>query len=71
MTPMLEHLSPREEEVLAMIAEGFGLREIGARLGISWRTARNHRNNARGKLGASTTPQAVAIFIAAKAGVLA
>lgn len=66
MTPMLEVLSPREEEVLVLIGDGLGLREIGKRLAISHWTVKTHRDSARRKLGASTQTQAVAIVIAAR-----
>lgn len=58
-----DQLTHREREVLLLIAEGHGLREIGERLCISPWTARNHRAAAREKLGATTTTQAVAIVV--------
>jgi DNA-binding NarL/FixJ family response regulator len=44
-------LSPREREVLQLIAEGHTAKEIGARLNISARTAVFHRENIGHKLG--------------------
>jgi RNA polymerase sigma factor (sigma-70 family) len=67
VTPLLEQLSPREEEVLVLLAAGLGLREVGRRLEISHWTARDHRDRARRKLQAATTTQAVAIVVAARA----
>lgn len=67
MTPLIAELSPREEEVLLLIGDGLGLREIGRMLGISHWTVRNHRNNGRDKLHATSTPHAVAIVVRARA----
>jgi len=43
-------LSPREREVLQLIAEGMNMKEIGGLLGISERTAETHRARIMGKL---------------------
>lgn len=43
-------LSARELEVLKLLAEGLGNREIGARLGISPKTVARHRENLMAKL---------------------
>ncbi|PAW65018.1 MAG: hypothetical protein B9S34_11570 [Opitutia bacterium Tous-C1TDCM] len=43
-------LTPREREVLQMLAEGRGAKEIAFRLGISPRTVEVHRANMMGKL---------------------
>ncbi len=47
-------LTPREVEVLSLLARGLTHREVGASLGISWRTAQVHAASAYGKLDAST-----------------
>jgi DNA-binding NarL/FixJ family response regulator len=44
-------LTPREEEVVKLIAEGQSSREIAAALQISPRTVERHRENILGKLG--------------------
>lgn len=44
-------LSPRELEVLTLVAEGHGSETIAARLNLSKRTVDNHRANIRKKLG--------------------
>jgi DNA-binding NarL/FixJ family response regulator len=36
------HLSPRQQEVLGLLAEGLQAKAIAARLGIAYVTARNH-----------------------------
>ena len=47
-------LTPREVEVLSLLARGLTHREVGANLGISWRTAQVHAASAYGKLDASS-----------------
>ena len=47
-----EHrLTPREEEVVKLVAEAHTNREIAALLGLSEKTVENHRSNAMKKLG--------------------
>ena len=48
-------LTPREIAVVRMIAEGFSTKEIGARMGISFKTAVCHRANAMRKLDCHET----------------
>ena len=57
---MKSPLTPREFEVLCLLAEGLGNDEIGSRLGISGETVRTHVHKACERLGASTRTQAVA-----------
>ena len=52
-------LSPREREVLTLIAEGLGNADIGQRLSISEKTVRNHISNLFDKLGVWTRAQAM------------
>jgi DNA-binding NarL/FixJ family response regulator len=47
----IEMFTPRQCQVLALIAAGFSNEEIGDRLGISGRTARAHCDALRQKLG--------------------
>ncbi|MEA2495128.1 MAG: hypothetical protein QOJ29_3039 [Thermoleophilaceae bacterium] len=54
-------LSPREREVLSLLAEGLAAQQIADRLGVSALTVRTHVRNAKAKLGARTTSQAIAI----------
>jgi PAS domain S-box-containing protein len=56
-------LTPRELEILQMIASGLTDREIASRLVLSQATARTHARNLIGKLGAHTRAQAVALAI--------
>jgi DNA-binding NarL/FixJ family response regulator len=46
-----ERLSPREREVLALVAEGLTSRAIAARLGTKEKTVKNQRASAMDKLG--------------------
>ena len=55
----LEALTPREIEVLRMMAEGFGNKTIAGRLGISEHTAKFHVASVMGKLGAASRTEAV------------
>ena len=52
-------LSPREREVLKLIAEGKSRKEIGKRLNISVRTLDTHRTNSLLKLGSKSTAELV------------
>jgi DNA-binding CsgD family transcriptional regulator len=53
-------LSAREEEVLALIAEGLSNKEIGSRLFITEKTASHHVSSILGKLGVSGRAEAAA-----------
>jgi PAS domain S-box-containing protein len=59
-------LSPREREVLAMLARGLTGEQIAARLVLSPETIRTHIRNAREKLGASTRVEAVTMALIAR-----
>jgi NarL family two-component system response regulator YdfI len=58
-----EELTPREIEVLRMMAEGLGNKEIAARLGISDHTVKFHISSILAKTGASTRTEAVTLGI--------
>ncbi len=53
-----ETLTPREREVITLVAEGRTNREIGKRLGVAERTARTHVSNILAKLGLASRTQA-------------
>jgi two-component system, NarL family, response regulator YdfI len=55
-----EALSSRETEVLTMLAEGLGNKDIAARLNISEHTVKFHVSSILGKLGAASRGEAVA-----------
>jgi DNA-binding NarL/FixJ family response regulator len=56
-------LTPREIEVLGMIAEGLGNKEIASKLGISDHTVKFHISSILVKLGASNRAEAVTLGI--------
>jgi len=49
--PAYNSLTPREQEILRLIAEGFSNKEIADMLCISLKTVENHRYNIMNKLG--------------------
>jgi DNA-binding NarL/FixJ family response regulator len=54
-------LTTREQEVLALVAAGLSNDQIGAKLSISPRTAKKHRENIRLKLGVSSAVDAARV----------
>lgn len=67
--PDAEALTPREREVVTLIALGEDTAGVAAKLTISPETARTHVRNAMRKLGVRTRAQLVAVSLAA--GVIA
>lgn len=57
--PLIESLTERELDVLALVSDGLSNREIGSALGISEHTVKFHLASIFGKLGASTRAEAV------------
>lgn len=66
--PMSSDLTPREREVLNLIAEGESYKGVGNALVITQKTVESHLAVIRHKLGARNSAHAVAL--AARAGVL-
>lgn len=62
--PLDRVLSPREHQVVQLLAAGLTGEQVALRLGISPATVRVHIRNATAKLGASTRTQAVAMAVA-------
>jgi len=56
---LIEELTPRELEVLGLLAEGLPNKAIARRLGISDHTVKFHVNAVLGKLGAQSRTEAV------------
>jgi DNA-binding CsgD family transcriptional regulator len=59
----IEDLTARELEVLRLIAEGHSTKEIGARLGITFKTAACHRHRLMQKLDVHGTGALVRLAI--------
>jgi DNA-binding NarL/FixJ family response regulator len=55
----VEALTSREQEVLRLVSEGLGNKEIGVRLNISEHTVKFHISSILGKLGAASRAEAV------------
>lgn len=58
--PLRSMVSPREREILALVAQGRANKEIGAALGIAEDTVKRHVSNILDKLGVSDRAQATA-----------
>ncbi len=59
----LARLTPREREVLQLLADGADTREIATRLTLSLTTVRNHVQNVLAKLGVHSRLEAVVLFV--------
>ncbi|MBK5229336.1 MAG: response regulator transcription factor [Actinobacteria bacterium] len=59
-------LSPRERDVIALVAQGAANKQIGVRLSISEATVKSYLQNVFEKLGAADRAQAVAIALRAR-----
>ena len=57
----MAHLSPRQREILTLVAAGRTSKEIAGELGISESTVNWHISNVFGRLGASSRAEAVAL----------
>lgn len=55
----VESLTPRERDVLGLVADGLGNRDVAQALGISEHTVKFHLASIFGKLGASSRTEAV------------
>ncbi len=56
-------LSPRERDDLALRAMGFDTRQTAKRLGLSWRTVKNHQSEIERKTESHNMIQAILKFI--------
>ncbi len=56
-------LTPKERDVITLVADGYADKEIGRRLDISPRTVQTHLGNVILKLKARNRTNAAAIFI--------
>ena len=60
---LVEHLTPREAQVLALLAEGLSNRGIAERLGISDQTVKFHVASVMGKLGTRNRVETVRLAV--------
>src|SRR5207249_3923039 len=60
--PEPERLSPQEQRIVAIVAEGKTNREIAAVLGLSPKTVKNYLHNIFEKLGISRRSQAAVMY---------
>jgi DNA-binding NarL/FixJ family response regulator len=58
-----DELTPRESEILSLVASGLESKEIARELFLSHDTVRTHAAHALAKLGARSRAQAVAIAV--------
>jgi DNA-binding CsgD family transcriptional regulator len=58
----LEVLSPRESEIIKLVAKGYIYKEIADQLGIGVETVRTHLHNVYLKLHVKNKGEAVAMF---------
>lgn len=61
--PLTEPLTPRERQVLELVADGLPNKVIAERLGIGSETVKFHLGSILGKLGASNRTDAVRVAI--------
>ena len=62
---LIELLTPREKQVMALIVEGLANKQVAGQLGISARTVETHRVHIMQKLNAESLPHLVRIWISA------
>ncbi|MGH7713415.1 MAG: response regulator transcription factor [Vicinamibacterales bacterium] len=63
LAPTGEPLTPRESEILGMLADGLANKEIAVRLHISTHTVKTHVQSVFAKLGADSRAEAVAVGV--------
>jgi DNA-binding NarL/FixJ family response regulator len=56
-------LSPRERQIMDLLANGFGAIEIGGRLSLAEKTVRNNLSNIYAKLGVRGSTEAVLLWL--------
>jgi len=60
---VVERLTPREREILRLLAEGLGPTDVAVRLVISRKTVATHIDHILNKLGAHSRAEAVAMAL--------
>jgi DNA-binding NarL/FixJ family response regulator len=59
----LASLTPREQQILALLSKGFLYKEIGAQLGIGFETVRTHLRSIYDKLHVHSRTEAVVKYL--------
>ncbi len=59
----MDRLTPREREILGLLAQGLRYKEIGVQLGISTSTVRAHLHSIYSKLGVESRTEAVVKYL--------
>jgi DNA-binding NarL/FixJ family response regulator len=59
--PFSQHLTPKEEQVLDLVAEGLTNRQVAERLGVAEKTVKNYVSTLLGKLGVESRTQAAVL----------
>jgi DNA-binding NarL/FixJ family response regulator len=59
--PVTSHLTPKEQQILALVGEGLTNRQIAERLSLAEKTVKNYVSIMLGKLGVETRTQAAII----------
>jgi two-component system, NarL family, response regulator NreC len=52
-------ITPKEKEILHLIADGLSSKQIAERLSISFYTVQTHRKNMLAKMGVKNTPELI------------
>jgi DNA-binding NarL/FixJ family response regulator len=65
--PLTQHLTPKEEQVLELVAQGMTNRQIAERLGVAEKTVKNYVSTLLAKLGVQSRTQA-AVMAARRPG---
>lgn len=60
---LFSHLTPREKEIIVLLARGYSAKQIGRALGISHRTAEIHRARIMEKLEVQSLAELVALSV--------
>jgi DNA-binding NarL/FixJ family response regulator len=61
--PRIDTLTPRERDVLTLLAEGASSKEIATKLGLTAGTVRAHLHTIYGKLGVENRTQAAVLYL--------
>jgi DNA-binding CsgD family transcriptional regulator len=52
-------ITPKEKEILQLIADGLSSKQIAEKLNISFYTVQTHRKNMLAKMGVKNTPELI------------